>query len=567
MQIKAFKLTTTGEMAITKTNPISSGEQLRLMVIPAMNDSTVVRASKVEVLNPYEIRVVNSSLPVFDQTKIVYFDITIPKNWTSGRYLTCVLDINGKIMTSCYFYFQAETSAHVINRIHNPKWLLNYSLMVKNISEKPVGNFSAFIALPLTISPQQIVSNLHIHPSNLTISTDVEGNHWTHFSVNRMEAKESRLLSYSAEVEMKPLIIPQRISKIAKTNPYERKFLQNYLKPESHIESDHPKIVEMAAKIPNNNPLTFAKRAAKQVQKTVKYEIQLGEFGAAFAIEKRKGDCTEFAALFVALCRAAGIPARTNAGFALAQRWERHATAEFLVQGRWIPIDLTMQRNSENILGSLPLNIIITRGNWMGGTLAKEVAYKYQVIEPNQKIDVNILWNIVLSNGNNHSFTNHQITNKTVKIIDPQIFDSSKIKPKVVEQSKIKIIDENEKQEVDFVKITRNKPIVLSEKKQKMFELDVEMPDAIKQGTSFKPQIILINHSENTLTGCCEIREFVDGVIKIRSIVGKKIPPNSQRTIKPTINLDSLGMNKLEITFSNRIGRVLARKTDLISLY
>ncbi len=567
MQIKAFKSTTTGDIAITKTNPIASGEQLRLMVIPAMNDSAIVKASKVEVLNPYEIRVVNSSLPVFDQTKVVYFDITTPKNWTSGRYLTSVLDINGKIITSCYFYFQAGLNAHVINRQHNPKWLLSYSLNVKNISEKPVGNFSAFIALPLTISPQQIVSNLQIHPSNLKIATDVEGNCWTHFSVKRMEVKESRLLSYSAEVEMKPLIIPQRISKIAKTNPYERKFLQNYLKPEPHIESDHPKIVEMAAKIPNSNPLTFAKRAAKQVQKTVKYEIQPGEFGAAFAIEKRKGDCTEFAALFVALCRAAGIPARTNAGFALAQRWERHATAEFLVQGRWIPIDLTMQRSSEIVLGSLPLNIIVTRGNWMGGTLAKEVAYKYQVIEPNQKIDVDILWNIVLSNGNNYSKTNRLVTNKTVKIINPQIFDSSKIKPKVIEQSKIKIIDECVKHDADLVKIPKTESIVISEKKKKMFEIKVEIPDAIKQGTSFKPQIILINHSENTLTGCCEIREFVDGIIKIRSFIGKKIPPNSQRTIRPTISLDTIGMSELEFTYSNRIGRVLARITELISLY
>lgn len=567
MQIKAFKSTITGEIAITKTSPISSGEQLRLMVIPAINDSTIANASKVEVLNPYEIRVVNSNMPVFDQTKIVYFDITIPKNWTSGRYLTSVLDSNGKTITSCYFYYRADANAHVINRMHNPKWLLNYSIKVENVSEKPVGNFSAFVALPLTISPQQVVSNLQIHPDSLQISTDVEGNHWTHFSVNRMEAKESRLMSYSAEVEMKPLIIPQRISKITKTNPYERKFLQNYLQPEPHIESDHPKIVNMATKIPNNNPLTFAKRAAKQVQKTVKYEIQPGEFGAAFAIEKRKGDCTEFAALFVALCRAAGIPARTNAGFALAQRWERHATAEFLVQGRWIPLDLTMQRSSEIVLGSLPHNIIMTRGNWMGGTLAKEVAYKYQVIEPNQKIDVDIFWNIVLSNGNNQSKNNQQVLNKTVKIIDPQIFDSSKIKPKVIEQSKIKIIEETEIQKVDFVKITGSEPIIISEKKQKMFELKVEMPDAIKHGSSFKPQITLINHSEKTLIGCCEIREFVDGMIKIRSFVGKKIPPNSQRVIKPTVSLDGIGMNELEIIYSNRIGRVLARTNDLISLY
>ena len=565
MQIHAYKSTTTGEIPITKTAPIRSGEQLRLMVIPAINESAIASASKVEVINPYEIRVVNSNMPVFDHTKIVYFDLTVPKNWTTGRYLVSVVDLKGKAITSSYFYYQANENSHIINRIPNPKWLLNYSINVRNISKNPIGNFSAFVALPLTIIPQQIVKNLQIYPDNLKISTDIDGNQWTHFEIARLEANESRMMSYSAEVEMSPLIIPKRISAVAKTNPYDKKFLEKYLRPEPHLESDHPDIVAMAAKIDTSDALAFAKKAAKQVQKIVKYEVQPDEYGAAFAIEKKKGDCTEFAALFVALCRAAGIPARTNAGFALAQKWERHATAEFLTQGRWIPIDLTMQRSGDLVLGALPMSIVVTRGNWMGGTLAKEVAYKYQVIEPNQRVDVSILWNITQSNGNKAT-ASQALSNNTVKIIEPQLFDFSKITPKVIEQSKIKILEEKE-EKLEVLKITKPKPIIVSGKKQKMLELSVELPDAVKQGAIFKPKIVLQNNSENQLIGCCEIRELVSGISKIRSIVGKKIPAKALKNLRPSICLDSIGKTELEILFSNRIGRVLARTKVSISLY
>ena len=565
MQIHAYKSTTTGEIPITKTAPIRSGEQLRLMVIPAINESAIASASKVEVINPYEIRVVNSNMPVFDHTKIVYFDLTVPKNWTTGRYLVSVVDLKGKAITSSYFYYQASENSHIINRIPNPKWLLNYSINVRNISKNPIGNFSAFVALPLTIIPQQIVKNLQIYPDNLKISTDIDGNQWTHFEIARLEANESRMMSYSAEVEMSPLIIPKRISAVAKTNPYDKKFLEKYLRPEPHLESDHPDIVAMAAKIDTSDALAFAKKAAKQVQKIVKYEVQPDEYGAAFAIEKKKGDCTEFAALFVALCRAAGIPARTNAGFALAQKWERHATAEFLTHGRWIPIDLTMQRSGDLVLGALPMSIVVTRGNWMGGTLAKEVAYKYQVIEPNQRVDVSILWNITQSNGNKAT-ASQALSNNTVKIIEPQLFDFSKITPKVIEQSKIKILEEKEEKLV-VLKITKPKPIIVSGKKQKMLELSVELPDAVKQGAIFRPKIFLQNNSENQLIGCCEIRELVSGISKIRSIVGKKIPAKALKNLRPSICLDSIGKTELEILFSNRIGRVLARTKVSISLY
>ena len=74
------------------------------------------------------------------------------------------------------------------------------------------------------------------------------------------------------------------------------------------------------------------------IRKNIKF--QEGNFrGARQTYEKRIGDCEDLTALFVALCRIDGIPARTV--------WiEGHAYAEFYLEdqtqrGYWIPAELT----------------------------------------------------------------------------------------------------------------------------------------------------------------------------------------------------------------------------------
>ena len=69
-------------------------------------------------------------------------------------------------------------------------------------------------------------------------------------------------------------------------------------------------------------------------------QYRQGKFlGAKKTYTSRIGDCEDFTALFVTLCRMEGIPARTV--------WiEGHAYAEFYLvdqqnQGYWIPVELT----------------------------------------------------------------------------------------------------------------------------------------------------------------------------------------------------------------------------------
>ena len=60
-------------------------------------------------------------------------------------------------------------------------------------------------------------------------------------------------------------------------------------------------------------------------------------------LERRIGDCTEHALLFIALCRSIGIPARELSGLTYTGDAERrfawHAWAEVDIDGHWVAVD------------------------------------------------------------------------------------------------------------------------------------------------------------------------------------------------------------------------------------
>ncbi|MHA1244607.1 MAG: transglutaminase-like domain-containing protein, partial [Candidatus Heimdallarchaeota archaeon] len=501
MEVHPYINTIRGEVPITKHIPIKNGELLRIILTPTHPSD--IDAKYVEVLDPLERVHVHTDLPHTDLQKLTTIDVQVTNDWLSGYYIINVLDKRMKILCSSYFPVKTaqQTQQTESSKTTNPIWRIIYTITVINPTSKPIGNFTSFIALPVTISPQQIVRSLELSPDKQKISTDIEGNHWTRYDIPRINSGERKTFGYTAYVEMLPMVIPRHNFDITTSNPYDEKFLEKYLRSEPHIESDHPEIVELAKTIKNRNPMKFARNAINTVNNRLKYEIQPDEYGAAFAIKNGKGDCTEYSALFVALCRATGIPARVVAGFTHAQNWERHATAEFLVAGRWIPVDVTGYRNSTILFGSLPSNIIITRGNWMGGTLAKEVSYKYQVIEPNQNLTVDIFWNITLDNKDNIGNGMQQVTNK-VKIVEPKTVDYSKIVTRAVATAKVKILDVVGIKNV-VVKIPKDPKIRLEPKNstKKDFELEITLPDIIRKGVFTRPNIVMRNNLDQQIEG------------------------------------------------------------------
>jgi transglutaminase-like putative cysteine protease len=86
-------------------------------------------------------------------------------------------------------------------------------------------------------------------------------------------------------------------------------------------------------------------RLMRWVHDHVRYTLDFNPFNALEVLRERKGDCSEYALLFVALARALGLPAREVSGLVLAQSsptgFGYHAWAEVYAGGRWLPVDPT----------------------------------------------------------------------------------------------------------------------------------------------------------------------------------------------------------------------------------
>ena len=124
-----------------------------------------------------------------------------------------------------------------------------------------------------------------------------------------------------------------------------------FLKPTPFIESNHPKIRDLVKKIVavDESPLKKTIKLVDWIDKNIEKRPVISLPDALAVIENRAGDCNEHAVLLAALARAAGIPAKLEAGLVyLNGRFYYHAW-NLLYLGKWITVD--------PLFGQLPADV------------------------------------------------------------------------------------------------------------------------------------------------------------------------------------------------------------------
>ncbi|HXM38835.1 MAG TPA: transglutaminase-like domain-containing protein [Gemmatimonadales bacterium] len=122
--------------------------------------------------------------------------------------------------------------------------------------------------------------------------------------------------------------------------------LARWLAPEPLIQSRDPRIAAQARLIieRERSPARAAELLTHWVHRNVRREETAGVPSAEKVLESRRGDCNEQATLYVALARAAGLPARTAAGVLyLKGRFYYHAWPEVYL-GDWVAVDPTFDQ-------------------------------------------------------------------------------------------------------------------------------------------------------------------------------------------------------------------------------
>jgi transglutaminase-like putative cysteine protease len=110
---------------------------------------------------------------------------------------------------------------------------------------------------------------------------------------------------------------------------------------------------DLAAKVAQDKPgpLDKARAIYEYVFTTMRYEktgTGWGRGDVLYACDAKKGNCTDFHSLFIAMARSQGIPARFEIGFPLPAEKHSgeiagyHCWSDFYVDGKgWIPVDIS----------------------------------------------------------------------------------------------------------------------------------------------------------------------------------------------------------------------------------
>jgi transglutaminase-like putative cysteine protease len=133
--------------------------------------------------------------------------------------------------------------------------------------------------------------------------------------------------------------------------------LMDYLKPTEQVQSNNPRIRELASQLTSNVNTEFdaVQRVIAWVVDHVHYVTPPAKYDAVYSLESGKGNCQNFSHLTAALLRAVGIPVRIINGITFNQpfdiAWQKGTLTFKMGQGRhswvevwfpelgWVPFD------------------------------------------------------------------------------------------------------------------------------------------------------------------------------------------------------------------------------------
>jgi transglutaminase-like putative cysteine protease len=263
---------------------------------------------------------------------------------------------------------------------------------VENFGDRPMPSYFFRLTVPATDHPQQRLLAVNIVPEDVPDrkrhkngSDEYLEFKWAvpaHSSVRREVTFILDLTPYEADA-----ITPGGL---------ERESLTRFLNATSLVESDAPEVRAIADQLMEKytSPQDRARAAFDYARTMLKVRKESKNRGALYALRTGGGDCTEYAAVFAALSRAMGIPARLTAEFLFGRDESQfsqpnHHSAEVFLDGRWLPVD-----------ANLAVDPSFGYGYGFGGTrkviLRREGAWVWsswsQDRDPNVKVEVS--WSV-----------------------------------------------------------------------------------------------------------------------------------------------------------------------------
>lgn len=133
-----------------------------------------------------------------------------------------------------------------------------------------------------------------------------------------------------------------KTAKLINKNITPEKDINRYLQEEKYIEVNDPTVKNYASKIKGETKEEIVQNMYEFIQKHMTYKHLKGVSGAKRALNEKVGECSEYSAIMVALCRAKGIPARIVSGNIAREQATKHNWVEvYFDEYGWVTFDPT----------------------------------------------------------------------------------------------------------------------------------------------------------------------------------------------------------------------------------
>ncbi len=163
----------------------------------------------------------------------------------------------------------------------------------------------------------------------------------------KMNSERQRFENMILEIKKESLT---GLSEHSNLNKNDIKWLY-FLNPTPFIQSDNRKILNVVLNTvnPSDPPLVKTRKLMNWIDSNIKKRPVISLPDAVSTLENRAGDCNEHAVLMAALARAAGIPAKIEAGLVYLNGNFYYHAWNLLYLGKWITVD--------SLFGQMPADV------------------------------------------------------------------------------------------------------------------------------------------------------------------------------------------------------------------
>jgi len=321
-------------------------------------------------VNGYEVTDINNRYAVNDYID----DILMKSEMTEKKSeVICIFDnpgiyevkltvSDGILETSKSAVIKIEEGPAVIEPLREHNFTVTIECVLLNKGDVVVKNLECYLRTPQNFYPYQVVNKSE---ASIPLVNEVFDGNWnllTHFKFGQ-NIKVSKGQEFKASLKNSVTMYEYDFKSLNTKNlDYEigDRDLKEYTGEDLFIDIDSPVIIDAAKKATGSetDAVLKAKKIYNYIASKLYYDFPRAkdrgyEFMSASEILKTgKGVCADYAILYVAMLRAAGIPSRVAAGIPSALILNEknqeidigHAWVEVKLPGYgWIPVDITQE--------------------------------------------------------------------------------------------------------------------------------------------------------------------------------------------------------------------------------